>query len=335
MRTAPPSLTLPIFRAAIQALSVFGFSVRRAAASGTVRSFVVSNFAIDSPFLTYDGNHGNVGVYMELRHHIDIPTQLPKCRRAVLVGDELRWDFFEGKYFDVMTAYKDGPHRDLIAARDDDQLRLFVRKWGPLVSNSSKRAPVSWYRDQRDQFAALTQLLAAIEIPALRRPALRNLLPLVTKGLGPLHLFEHLKPTLGGILNEKRSWCDEASQHEIDGKCFEIVNGLPFNWTPQFSARRYRRTGILTATIFMHSLWEALLWMIWTDVANKNPFKFCEECNGLIMGTTKHARKFCTEECAKRKTDREWKRAKRKTDRDRKRKLRSKDRVDSSHKRAL
>ena len=64
---------------------------------------------------------------------------------------------------------------------------------------------------------------------------------------------------------------------------------------------------VVHASLFINNLIEALFWMIWQDVSQKKPFKFCAECQRLIKQKTAHERKFCPGRCGGRKTDREAK----------------------------
>jgi hypothetical protein len=102
-----------------------------------------------------------------------------------------------------------------------------------------------------------------------------------------------------------------ASENETEDICKFLVGAFPFSSVPAFEVHRTNSSYTCSATLGIHSLMTALYWMVWQDIFMENPFQFCEECSRLIPQTTKHERKFCSTECARRKTGREWQQRKR------------------------
>jgi hypothetical protein len=263
-------------------------------------------------------NRARVWVDMELGQHID--TNAPRwyrCQRVEINGDVLKWELNQERAYDVLRAYQDGPHREFIEASTDGALRVFVRRWGPLWPSGGTRTgchSIKAYRKQRDQLSAFVQLLEAIENASERRQALLAVLRVCEDPPEDLDFFFYAEPLLRGIPRDRRAWCENAFQSEIDELCIHIVNKCPFSWVPLFKVERHGRGEIVRVSLLMTGLLEALIWMVWQDVFLKRPFRFCVECGALIKCETKHKRRFCDNpktNCARRKTDRDWKRKKR------------------------
>jgi hypothetical protein len=279
---------------------------RRSAASVTVNSLLSYSMAIKRPPLTHTGKHGKLLVDMKAGLHIDRAVELHRCSRVSVAGDELHWQLAQAS-FDPIAEYGKEPHRRFIAADTDDALLSFVRGWGPLRPSWTNSARISEYRFERNQFAALAKLLAAIEQAELRREALEDILRLPEPRPTDAHFFSNMPQFCGQYSNAPEAFIRALSDTRVDELCLQTVNEFSFNWNPIFVATNDKSGSRLRATVWVMSLWEALLWMVWQDVWLKTPYRFCQECRSLIISATKHDKKFCTPECARRKTDREWK----------------------------
>jgi hypothetical protein len=235
-----------------------------------------------------------------------------RCIRVTFEGETVRWELSRTGKYDVLKAYARKPHRRLAEATDDDSLRSFVKAWGPLWINLnawSGSDSLVFYRHQRDLFRAWIQLLDAIQNgKSLHDAAIRLL------GLDPGTWAIWIRNRLGiagelkAPLNEEAlSRVARADENEIGEVCSYLVGSMPVP-TPSIEIQGKGKSKILRPTIGSYSLLSALYWMLWQDIFLGNPFKFCEECNGLIDFKDKHDRKFCSPECAHRKTAREWER---------------------------
>ena len=71
---------------------------------------------------------------------------------------------------------------------------------------------------------------------------------------------------------------------------------------------RKRKGFEITPNFSIVSLWEALQWMIWLDEWNGWPPPACLECHRIFPQLTAHERKYCSQKCAHRATNREWRR---------------------------
>jgi hypothetical protein len=318
-RTALPSRTQPILRSAIHARIVFGRSDNASAACWTVSSRLSFCVITRSPPLTSRVKGDTVWVDMELGHHIDRPV-LWRCERVEVNGDELSWKLDCKKAYDVLKAYEKAPHREFIEASTDDALQVFMRRWGPLrpMGNTTIGCDsIRWYRKQQDQWAAFMRLLASIDNRLERRQALSNVLRMCEDPPDQeLDIFFFLKHFPTGNPANRRMWCEKAPQSEIDRLSIRIVNEFPFTWNPCFVVKKLGGNEIVRARPNINSLYEAFMWMVWQDILLENPFRFCVECGALIVGETKHERRFCGTNCARRKTDRDWRRRKRAKERE-------------------
>jgi hypothetical protein len=58
----------------------------------------------------------------------------------------------------------------------------------------------------------------------------------------------------------------------------------------------------------LHSLWDALRWMLFFDEWNDRPPMVCQECPKIFRPSSAHKMKYCSPECAHRATNRAWRR---------------------------
>lgn len=267
---------------------------------------------------------------MELRHRID--TEKGRfwygCKRVEFADEEAVWVLDPAKRYELVGAYIQEPHRELIGAKDDASLRNFVRRWGPLTYRLPHEQGVdllSNYRHARDNLRAWADFLAAIGKPSKLHRATVELLRLDTDPF-LLNVFARHQLFFGprdpalpvdNVLLERISSLSVSDLRTLGEK---LLQGFPLSWNlsqNKLILDKIRSGFVVRATIGFHSLEEALYWMIWQDILRKKPFTFCEECGRLIEQKNRHARKFCDDpdsNCAKKRTDRIWRRKKRRAE---------------------
>jgi hypothetical protein len=256
---------------------------------------------------------------MKLQHRINttVSANWYRCQKVVFDGGDAIWELSRTGKYDLIGAYERKPHRQLIEAVDDDSLRAFVRAWGPLAhirpTAWNGRTPVVAYRHERDTLAAWTRLIAEIQDSGNVRKAVGDLLRLDSE---PYVI--HVRQLVGAMVHQGAVLDDElegriadASESEIQAVCSFLVGAFPISGIPAFQLHSNRNGYEVRATLGIYSLVPALYWMVWQDIFRKEPLRFCEECSHIIPQTSRHERKFCSTECARRKTVREWQRRKR------------------------
>jgi hypothetical protein len=256
---------------------------------------------------------------MKVQHHINSADE-PKwyrCKRVDFTGETANWELSRTGQYGLLTAYQKTPHRQLIQATDDDSLRAFVRAWGPLrmtLDSWTGSDPITLYRSQRDAFRAWVQLFAAVQKGEALYEAVVNLLH-----QDPVPFAIPIRHHLG-LPAEVNAGFDEAvwmrlakaSKDEIVWICRFLVGAFPVSpFAHSFAINQTRKGLNLVARMNFLGLMDALHWMLWQDIFSDNPFQFCVECGKLIPFTSRHARKFCPDGCAHRRTAREWQQRKR------------------------
>lgn len=262
---------------------------------------------------------------MKVQHRINIPTETRWCRcsRVEISGGAVKWELSRTGAYDLMESYQRSPHLQLAEAKDDGALRAFVRAWGPLrttlLDSESGKDSVEDYRRERDRLAAEIRLVASITRPELRRSALLNAI----ESFGwraytdaPLIGLRHRVgiPWKGDLGFDPKlyQWAQHASEKEISEACAYLVSFLPItDYSLKLRVQRGRHGDVVRAWPGLSSLVDALHWMVWEDVYRERPFQFCAECGALFQSDTKHERLFCSTQCARRKTSREYERRKR------------------------
>jgi hypothetical protein len=260
---------------------------------------------------------------MKVQHHINIDGPFwYRCKSVEFTGETATWELSRSGRYALLEAYQKAPHRQLVAASDDGQLRAFVRAWGPLRARLDAwhgTDSIDTYRNKRDELAARLKLIASVAEPERQRETLLELMRLSK----PDSVFEIMlqalrlafpipgEPTFPFDPNIQ-SWIVEATQRDIQGATECLICVLPTqNYGGGFTVAKEGRRSVVRASLGISSLAEALEWMVWQDVFQGHPLLFCEECQRLISSDSKHVKKFCTPECAHRKTAREWQREKR------------------------
>jgi hypothetical protein len=105
---------------------------------------------------------------------------------------------------------------------------------------------------------------------------------------------------------------EAATAKEIETACASLVSLMPLtDYSLKLRVDSSKKGSFVRASIGVTSLEDALHWMVWQDVFQNHPFQFCAECRKLFQPDTRHEKKFCSPECAHRKTGREWQKRKR------------------------
>lgn len=251
---------------------------------------------------------------MKVQNHINDTSRSKwyRCKRVDFTGETAYWELSRTGEYGLLEAYQRTPHRQLFQANDDDSLRAFVKAWGPLrltLDSWTGSDPLTLYRSQRDLFRAWVQLLAAIQKGEALHEAVMDLLR-----RDPEPFAIPLRHQLG-FTAEPNSVFDEtvwmriasASRDEILRICRFLVGSFPVSPLAHSFAINQTRKGLhLVAKMNFLGLMDALHWMVWQDIFMENPFQFCVECGKLIPFTSRHARRFCSDGCAHRRTAREW-----------------------------
>jgi hypothetical protein len=260
---------------------------------------------------------------MKSQSHIK-PVEGPgwyRCKRVEFSGGTATWELSQTGRYSFSEAYRMSPHRQLMQASDDDALRAFVKAWGPLrfsLDTWSGSDPIEVYRTERDKWTAGVRFLTSVEEPEMQRSALLRLAEFRrTDSEPPFQFFLNMLRTPGlfqipGSLQQDRfdedlhRWLETATQKQIEAATVFLVPRFAHSaWIPGFSVVRSGSRNVLRASLGIHSLLDALSWMVWQDVLQSHPIKFCAECRGLIDSTYKYEKKFCSYECAHRQTSRE------------------------------
>lgn len=204
------------------------------------------------------------------------------------------------------------PHRQLIRAKNDETLRAFVKAWGPLspvLNEWSGSDPIKAYRTERDRLTAFVRLCASVGEPETQRSALLEL-----ANAPPTDVLKWA--TVWGLArrnaqipppNLPLKWLVTATPKQLVIVAETVVSAFAAPFAPtKFTAEPKGNTYSLRASLNLKSLSRALSWMVWHDLYNDRPIQFCVECRDLIDSQTKHAKRFCSPECAHRRTAREW-----------------------------
>jgi hypothetical protein len=255
---------------------------------------------------------------MQYRFHIDTQSGLNwyRCKQVELAGDTLRWELNPAARYDLTAAYERAPHRQLILAADDKALQVFMRAWGPLtiaLPAWTGEDSLAHVRSERDKLAAWVRLFVSIEESDDPRAAAIALLR-----IDPESCAIPIRSRLGLAADPKARFDAElearltaASKAEVADVCEILAGAFPASRGETLTVDRTQKHLHLRATVSFLGLWGALYWMVWQDLFRKRPFSFCVECGRLIQSQTQHERRFCTgskSNCARKWTDREWKR---------------------------
>jgi hypothetical protein len=232
-----------------------------------------------------------------------------RCSNVSISGDILRWNP-GGKTYGLLDSYKDAPHRELMAADTDDQLRVFVRKWGPLRHSSTGQDSVAWYRLERDLLLANVRFKQAAAACSRLREAFLRLIEL-SNGQDTISHLLSWNPPYCQNQKEMTIWCNLASELELENAAIAFFDLFPITAMPRYFAKRVGRRLDIRPSLFINNLIEAIRWMVWQDEFLKQPFYFCKRCRKFFEPEDPRRTTFCDDVCAKRYTDRaSWRRRK-------------------------
>jgi hypothetical protein len=240
-----------------------------------------------------------------------------RCKSVVFEQGLVKWELSRTGRYELLKAYAQKPHRQLVEASDDDALQVFVKAWGPLnlslLEAWKGSGSIASYRRERDTLQAWVRFLTAIESPEYLYDSILSLLRLFNKGD-----FVWLRHRLGigslesGFDDHVEKRLASATPGEIADVCSYLAGTFPLLPFPHFVIDRTGKGGpIIRASSGVTSLTTALYWMVWQDIFMESPWQFCEECHKLFQPDFHHKRKFCLPECAHRKAARESARRKR------------------------
>ena len=267
---------------------------------------------------------------MKVQHHINT---LPgggywyRCTRVEFTGETATWELSRTSRYSFFEAYQRTPHRQLIQATDDAALRAFVKAWGPLRGSLDAwngSDPIESYRSDRNRLTAIVKVLASVEDQEMQRPALIGLSELSRRdselqvALFSLRTCFQIAGTWNpGFDEDVRQWLEIATPEQIESATVALLPmlGPTILSGPSFFAERKGRRHVLKAVLGISTLSDGLRWMVWQDVLQNHPYQFCAECRKLFQPDTRHEKKFCSLECAHRKTAREWQQRKREEER--------------------
>jgi hypothetical protein len=292
---------------------------------------------------------------MELQDRID---SWPRPSKVTLHEGSLRCEFGAATSYSLQGSYFSHPHVEFLNATTDDAMVKFVKKWGPLWMTSDERTharstshPLAQYQAERRWLAAVNGLLRAQDEAKSERESLAEYFATV---IGRFRCSDDYDPnkddfttegfrlrfTLKGFTPEGRpiytfdgplsEWAAEAKMGDVRAAidyAVELSVHLP---SSRIRVLRKGRevTRKIEWNVFL--LQVALQGMVGEDVSREDPIYRCHECQRYFKSKTKHWRRFCSIRCARRATDREWK----KTDRAEKRVEKEKQELEKGETRA-
>jgi hypothetical protein len=259
---------------------------------------------------------------MQYQHHINEnePKKWPRCSHVEVRGDRVICELDWGHAYRLTEAPTHRPHLDFLNLQNDDGLKGFLRRWGPLFGpwpENNKLECWSYHRKLR----AKGELVEAFKSGNASR--LKNAL---------LELF-------AADYEDKRvSPLPELSLLALSACCAaqfrEDVTQPPQSWISQLSLPRLRDVAAwvigltLSATSTLRAVWrngkaqidwqpsvntldQVIEWCVWHSMAGRPSLTLCKNCGDAFYPNSGHNRKFCGELCARRWTAREWARKRR------------------------
>jgi len=265
---------------------------------------------------------------MQVQNHVKLPAggYWYRCSRVELVDEMVKWELDPNSCYSFFEAYRQTPHRQLVEASDEIALRNFVKSWGPLYfsypweSTWGNSQPINNYWNERDKLRATVQVLASLEETGMQRLALTQLLETLHKtslddiALHSIRQALQLPGNLhSGFDKSFRDWLERATSNQIEAATLAVVKNGLLIWSPltspEFAVERVGERNVPRAELGLHSLFDALNWMIWQDLSQNHPWQFCPECRKVFQPKWRHETKFCGSACAHRKASRDnWQR---------------------------
>jgi hypothetical protein len=253
---------------------------------------------------------------MKSQYHVNVldGPKWYRCRRVEFVGDDVIWELSRTGKYDLLAAYPQAPHMQLIRATDDESLRAFVRSWGPLrisLDAATGSDSLNRYRRERNLLHSWALLFEASQKNEGVREAVLHLLRLDPT----LHAFwiRHrlsMDGALTSALDESAfGRIERATEEEFSDVWESLLGVFPVSpLDPSITVDRSGRRPQLVARPRFIGLMDALHWMLREDIAAQRPIKRCAEpsCGKFIVFLTEHSREFCSPEHAHRKAARKW-----------------------------
>jgi hypothetical protein len=254
---------------------------------------------------------------MKTSNYVNSNGRLPedrfwyRCKRVDFHADTATWELSQAGRYGFQEAYERAPHCQLVAAGNDEQLRVFVKAWGPPRAGLdawSGSDPIASYRYERDRLVLKVKLLAAVAQPERQRSVLLELAGFSGRDIGFEILLKGLRTVFSspgevpfGADPHIQTWLEGATQNDMQMATEYLVCNLPLIRSgPNFTVVREGRRRGVHASLGLDSLGEALEWMVWQDAVYGRLFQFCERfrCQKLFRPDSRHAMKYCNERCA-------------------------------------
>jgi len=266
---------------------------------------------------------------MKHQHHIHVIARemWPRCAKVEVKNESLCCELALSRQYNLIDAYRLDPHVQFLNCKSTDDLRTFTRAWGPLylvqtpggeeikLGKAIRRldecqAHRRWLRavkgmidackGLRDQRDSLVEFLAAeVDMDRTSNTYEPGRAPHFHTALQLMFRFE----------GDSVSWAKSADLGSIRRALaisVEVAGGAPSGFGFRVEERRSRLE--IIPSFGIHTLWDALRWMMWLDEWNRWPPLSCLECHRIFRPSTAHKKKYCTHKCAHRATNREWRR---------------------------
>jgi hypothetical protein len=262
---------------------------------------------------------------MQLQHHVHaIAADIWPRGARVEVGDgKIFCKFANARAYDLVGAYSKSPHIIFMNCDKDDDFQRFVSAWGPLLwfPEDLKRGwslvPLRDYRARRDLLRAVTKIMSACKGFQDERESLGEFITAILNMVSPGPTQELMKeavsldliPSLPSLQQkgDPIKWAESASAADIRrvlASCVQDWFRSPSSWGFRVQARG--KGFEIKPSFELHSLWDAMRWMLFFDEWNRRPPILCQECPKIFRPTTAHTMKFCSPTCAHRATNRVW-----------------------------
>jgi hypothetical protein len=259
--------------------------------------------------------------------HAATPPQLwPRCTKVEIRNGSLLCVLDVDRQYDLVDAYRKDPHIQFLDCKSVDDLQKFTRAWGPLYlvqtpgaeeikhGQAVRRvdeclAHVKWLR-------AVQHMIDACNGRADWRASLLEFLAAESDIERTSDIYKPgAEPLIQAILrNRFRFDCDPATwaaSTSTDSVRRAVICCVELNVTGTVGRLKVekKQKGFEFKPYFsLPTLWDALNWMLWFDRLNRRPPRSCLECRRIFRPLTAHEQKYCSQKCAHRVTNREWRR---------------------------
>jgi len=253
---------------------------------------------------------------MQLQHHVN-PWH--RCEAVALCPGNLVCALDGTSTYDLVESYDERPHLEFLNVKNDLDLAVFVRSWGPLWSIRDGPTAVIAVRPYwlfHQWLKALVHLInefrSGRDLAGLRKSLIRYALAADERSRALLGVegfdLQLLRIQFFSFVScdPDRWFCDagmsvlrEAASFCVSGS-LKVVSGLQATWKPTPPRIGWRSE--------VENLEDAIKWMVWHDIAGRRPLTFCHECGNAFIPESAHMRKYCGYECSHRVAAREWRR---------------------------